>query len=148
MPDPQLLRLHRGPTGSRRHQRVEAAIEIEITIGSIGGRRVDPPDTATVGRAGPGEVEHEPARESSREGGEYGIGCRGHLRQQRNRVFAVLLDQFGQRGLIDPADLGRDVVERLVAPELFPRSCPPRLVGEGLAGVFAFERQWRTGSAP
>jgi hypothetical protein len=63
-------------------------------------------------------------------------------------VLTVLLDQLGQRSLVDLADLGGDVVERVVAAELFARCRPPGLVGERLAGIVTLEGQRRPGSAP
>jgi hypothetical protein len=63
-------------------------------------------------------------------------------------MLAVPLHQIGERAFIDNADIGGDVIERLVATQLFARRRPSRLVGQSLLRVVALECQRRTRVAP
>ena len=106
MADAQLLHVDGGVTGAGAQQRVEACVDIEIAIGSIGRRRLDPADTPAVPGPDAGEVEHQPPGEAGRQRGEDRVARRGHLGQQRDGMLAVPLHQIGERAFIDHADIG------------------------------------------
>ena len=63
-------------------------------------------------------------------------------------MIGVLLDQLGERVLVDPPDFGRDVVEGRIPAELLPRCGAPVLVIQRGPGVVALEGEWRARIAP
>jgi hypothetical protein len=63
-------------------------------------------------------------------------------------VVGVLLDQLGQRLLVDLTDIGRDVVERRGTAQLLAGRGPAVLLGQGLLGIIALEGERRARVAP
>jgi hypothetical protein len=63
-------------------------------------------------------------------------------------MVGVFFDEFGQRLFVDLTDVGRDVVEGLVPPQLLARRGAAALIGERFLGLVALEGEWRSRIAP
>lgn len=63
-------------------------------------------------------------------------------------MVGILLDELGERLFVDPPDIRRDVVERLVSPQLLARCRPTALVGQRFLGIVALEGERRARVAP
>jgi len=148
MPHPQLIGPHRDVAGSSVDQGIKAPIDVEISRGSICRRTDDAADTAAVGRADTSQVEQQPSGKASGKSRQHRVRCRGHLREQRQGVLGVLLDEVGECAFVDLADLRGDVVERRVLAKLFAWGGPLVLFGQRLLRIVALEGDGRSRVAP
>lgn len=148
MTDAKFVGDQRPPTGPGIEEGVEARVDVEVAVEPVGRAGHQPTDPATLGRADPSDVEQQAPGQSGGERGQRGVGGSGHLGQQRQGVVGVLLDQLGQRLLVDLTDIGRDVVERRVTAQLLAGRGPAVLLGQGLLGIIALEGERRARVAP
>ena len=128
------LRPRRGPAAGRgrrprrppRASAIASRLASTIEVAAVGPvRQLDHlPMPRGFGRATAADVEEQPSGEPPGQLAQPRVGRRGEIGEQRQHVVGVLGERLVDGGLVELADLGRDLLEARVAGELATRRGP------------------------
>ena len=133
-PDPQAFRVGRARRRPRLGDRLHAGVEIEVTAVGPEGLAGDPADAPLTGSAPAADVDHDLAGQAPRQLPQLRVGGPGQIRQQRQRLVGVILHEALEGLLVEVPDLGRDLLEVLVAAQLPAGGRAPGGFGHRLVG--------------